>query len=222
MTKMKCPFLILETGMCKFAIGALTLGPKPEPLLPVTNPVGTAHVKLVDRELFRFAGNSTCCWLSVPVLNALEQVLFSIYRDYPETHRFIFGNACPLTGRCPENDSHIELRCLDIDYPTYSGQGTQYGGREQIWNDEVLDESKIHWKALWQFIVRLSKKCKTTASGMFDQGQSQIIIHTKIFQLIEKHISFNEMVYLNGVVSQDSSTGLNHHIHMHLKIKLKG
>jgi hypothetical protein len=219
---MKCPFLIPGTGMCKLAKPVK----EPEPLLPVANPVGTAHVKLVDGELFKYTGNTTCCWLSVPVLNALEQVLFSIYRDYPETHRFIFGNACPLTGRCPENDSHVELRCLDIDYPTYSGNGTQYGGHEQIWSDGdqysmVLDESKIHWKALWQFIVRLSKRCKTTASGMFDQGQSQIIIHTKMFQLIEKHISFNEMVYLNGVVSQDSSTGLNHHLHMHLKIMLK-
>jgi hypothetical protein len=85
----------------------------------------------------------------------------------------------------------------------------------------VLDESKINWKALWQFIIRLSKHCKINANGMFDQQESQIIIHEKMFKLIEKHIVFNDMVYLNGIVSQDSSTGLNHHTHMHLKIRLK-
>jgi hypothetical protein len=211
------------TNNCPFFKGCPVL--KANELKPPISPPNSPTARLVDTALYRYAGNSTCCFLKRDILTVLETVFTDVMKTVPGTKRFILGNASPLYGVCPENDSHKELRCLDIDYPTYSGNGTQYGGREEIWSDGdqysmVLDESKINWKALWQLIVRLSKHCKVNANGMFDQQESQIIVHTKMFQLIEKHIVFNDMVYLNGVVSQDSSTGLNHHTHIHLKIRL--
>jgi hypothetical protein len=130
------------------------------------------------------------------------------------------GNACPISGKCPGNESHCTQSEVDFDYQTYSGIGTQYGGWESIWldnNPEVmrLDESKLNWKALWFFITRLKRLCTDS------QQETQIIVHERIFDLIGKNISQNDKQILNGIVTQDSGVNANHHTHMHLKIRLK-
>lgn len=159
-------------------------------------------------------------WLSEDILGVLDSVCASVIQDVPGTKKFLFGNACALNGICPGNPSHKDLRCIDPDYPTYSGIGTQYGGWERIWLDNnsdnmILDESKINWKAIWQFLIRLKAYC---IPGRVD---CQFIIHEKIMDLIQKNISYQDFITLNGIVSTDTGKTFNHHNHMHLCINLK-
>jgi len=169
---------------------------------------------------FKYVGSQNCSYLKSNIIAALDSVIASVIKDVPGTKPFVMGNACPITGACPDNGSHCTQSEVDFDYPTYSGVGTQYGGWERIWLDNDpekmhLDESKVNWKAIWQFIIRLKRLCTVP------QHETQIIIHEKIFALIVKNITHNDMTLLNGIVTQDMGLHLNHHTHMHLKIRLK-
>jgi len=159
----------------------------------------------------------------------LDQVISSVIDDIPGTHPFIIGNACQKTGFCPGNDTHRNLEVVDFDYPTVSGLATQYGweqGEEKIWlNDDpdnmVLDEGKINWEALWQFLVRLKSYCVSLPNGMMDRQKSQFIIHEKFMGLFEKKLSRPDWIELNGIVTLDAKRNKNHDKHMHLQINLK-
>jgi len=177
-------------------------------------------VQIKSTANFKYVGSQNCSYLKSNIIAALDSVIASVIKDVPGTKPFLMGNAGALTGACPENDSHCTQSEVDFDYPTYSGIGTQYGGWERIWLDNspdtmTLDESKVNWKAIWQFIVRLKRLCTVP------QHETQIIIHEKIFALIVKNITHNDMTLLNGIVTQDMGLHLNHHTHMHLKIRLK-
>jgi hypothetical protein len=143
-------------------------------------------------------------------------------RDLPGTKKFIVGPCCPLSGKCPGNDAHFTHTEVDFDYPTYSGLGTQYGQQiELIWlkddpDNMMLDNSKIAWKALWQFIIRLKSHCTD------DRRKYQIVIHEEIKDLIDSHLLWKEKAEFNAIVTPDTKRNFNHHTHMHLKIGLKG
>lgn len=191
--------------------------------LPIQNAVNLLDTKVVainSTANFKFVGSQNCSYIKSNILSALNSVCESVIRDVPGTKPFLFGNACPITGACPENSSHCTHSEIDIDYPTYSGKGTQYGGMERIWlnndpNNMLLDESKVNWKALYQFIIRLKHLCTVP------QHETQIIVHEKIIAVISSKLSYNDSVVLNGIVTQDIGVHLNHHTHMHLKLTLK-
>ncbi len=79
----------------------------------------------------------------------------------------------------------------------------------------TLDETKVNWKALWFFILRMKRLCT------LPQHETQFIIHERIYALIVKNIPQNDMWILNGIVTQSVGLRLNHHTHMHCKITLK-
>jgi hypothetical protein len=170
-------------------------------------------------------GKAECSFLKADLAEKLDLVIRSIIIDRPSTKPIRIGDASSrrINSPCDGHPTHRQLTEVDLDYPTYSGKGTQYGkwtdkSHERIWLEDnskgemVLDESKIDWWATWQILVRLSDLCGT------DRQVIQFIVHEKIFDLVIKHVTAVERLFLLKILNIDVNTNYNHHTHMHLKL----
>ncbi len=173
-------------------------------------------IGIVAGNSFRFAGSIQCLHLHQKYIDVLEKVSLSISRDNPLSKQLIMGDACPVSGNCPGHPTHGNLTEIDIDYPTYSGKGTQYGApTEDIWINTdplnmILDESKVDWWTTWQLIIRVKSELPDI--------QTQIILHKKVFDLIGKNISVDELNELRVMTNQDEGIQFNHPWHMHFRM----
>jgi len=173
---------------------------------------------LWEESFYRFVPRGECSFLRKNITEKLKNVLISIKVDKPESVIWV-GDACPRIGSCSGHpgSSHGHLTAFDIDYPLYSGNGTQYANREnkeKIWikTGLILDESKIDWWVTWQLLIRL-KACALNETTHF-------ILHKEIFKLIIKNITKKERDYLYTITSLDEGTRYNHHTHIHIRMKL--
>ena len=169
-------------------------------------------------------GSTECSFLKAYLAERLEHVVRSIIVDRPATKPFKIGDASSryINTACPGHPTHNKLTEVDVDYPTYSGKGTQYGpytdgSHEGIWldndpNNMILDESKVNWWAIWQLIIRLH------ALYNGERQHVQYIIHEKIYDLIIKNISREEGQYFYTIVNTDQKRDYNHDTHIHLKL----
>ena len=175
--------------------------------------------RLWENSYYRLVPIKNCRYLQKDSLQILNNVLLSLKIDKPKLKIWV-GDAGPLTGICPEHvGSHDRCTAVDLDYFTYSGKGTQYApvtDRERIWissnsKNMILDNSKIDWWSIWQFLIRMKSYLMDT--------NTQFIIHEKIFDLICKNISYKEKLFLDLIINKDTEKSYHHHTHMHLRMK---
>lgn len=190
---------------------------------------------VLEGEGFIYAGRGTCCFLRRELVAAFNKIIMGLRRDYPDAPMIIVGDASSqFTGdkhRCPGHLTHHNLTEVDIDYPLYSGKGTQYGDDiEDIWENRdpenmILYEDKVNWSMTYELLTRLKIELDLkhidlyAAQGIITKDvKTQFIIHEKIFNLIGKHISANELNDLRGMLNIDPGIGLNLDRHMHLRL----
>ncbi len=108
------PFMVPNLGTVQaptvtdaFATAALT------GLIPINK---VSQIKSTAN--FKFVGSQTCSYLKSNIIAALDSVIASVIKDVPNTKPFVMGNACPITGACPENDAHNTCSEVDFYYPT--------------------------------------------------------------------------------------------------------
>jgi len=183
---------------------------------------------------YKYYGNGTCCFLKRELVQIFNDVVASLRNDYPNKPLLIIGDASTnkndVYARCPGHPTHNHLSEVDIDYPLYSGNSTQYGPDpkpNEMWESRspgnmILKEQNIDWEMIYQLLIRLKHRIDKFHQTTYDTNngvQTQFIIHEKVYDLIRKNLETQiERNEFHVITNRDYDRKFNHDTHIHLRL----
>jgi len=119
-------------------------------------------------------------------------------------------------GSCPSHPglSHGRRKSIDIDYPTFKTNVTQYQtqnktvSKTSIWKEHTLDTDVFDAERTLYLWVGLAE-CY--------HGTVKITTHDLILKYVKETVGGTAFSKIKGIIQSDSSNKYNHNTHMHVK-----